>query len=170
MSDAREIQLDACDKVISWDGRVFATSHLFFNDGDERPVAEVRHGALWFFDEAAMERRDARLAALRRDCPEIGAEKQMEREIVAKLRAAGRPCRQQVQCSRGVIDILVDGDAPALIEVKASVEPRDIATAIGQVILYGITYPGHNRYIALPGKLDAAETAALASIGVQQWT
>jgi hypothetical protein len=162
------LQLAACDKFIEWKGREFATSHFFFNDGDERPVAEIRGGGLWFFDKAAERRRDEKIAALRSGDPSVGEEKQMERRIVAAIRASGRSCRQQVKCTHGCVDIVVDDD-PAIIEVKASGVWRDVATAIGQVILYGPSFPGHKLFVALPFALDADTVSAMRKAGVEQW-
>jgi hypothetical protein len=68
------LQLAECETILWLDGRAFATGHFFFNDGDERPVAEIRDGALWFFDKAAKRRRDERIAALRSsDPPQVSA-------------------------------------------------------------------------------------------------
>lgn len=169
MGNSSAIQLADCEKIVRIDERLFATAHFFFNDGDESPVAEVRDGALWFFDEAAMLGREEKLATTIVDDLASHAEKELERQIVAALRKAGRHCRQQVRCMRGVVDIVVDDNEPALIEVKASVEWRDVATAIGQVILYGLSFPSHKLYIALPAPLDEATSTALRNAGVGEW-
>jgi hypothetical protein len=129
------------------DGRLLATHHFFFRDGDERPVAEIYlDGTCRWLDREALARRDKQVAA-REEQKKAWLvegrgklEKQLERKIVSQIKARGLPCRQQVKCALGVIDIVIDGDEPALIEVKASMAWRDIETAIGQLALYGIFF------------------------------
>lgn len=64
--DHEAVQVAACETVVWLEDRLFVTAHLFFGDGDERPVAEVRHGSLWFFDRAAEARREAIIKKKRR--------------------------------------------------------------------------------------------------------
>ncbi|MGH2447588.1 MAG: hypothetical protein ACRDFS_03165 [Chloroflexota bacterium] len=165
---ANEIQKIDSAKCMFIDGRAFLTSHFFFDDGDERIVAEARNG-LWFFDADVAVRRDAQLAAKRRLSSELGIEKAFEHKLAAELKAAGRDVRRQVETPFGCLDILL-ADAPvSLIELKRYGDIRSIGYAIGQLFSYQREYPRARLFVATPEEIDPVMLAVLDRCGVGVW-
>jgi hypothetical protein len=71
-ADARAVQRAEVEKVIPYEGQLLLTSHFFFNDYDETPVAiTTAPGRFRFFTtdagRQAATKRDARLERLHAD-------------------------------------------------------------------------------------------------------
>ena len=87
-----------------------------------------------------------------------------ERELSFKIAALlGRKvCAQaQVKCPTGIIDILTND---CLIELK--LDKNDWKAALGQVLVYGLTYPKHEKEIWLLGSVEEIIVHASAYYGV----
>jgi hypothetical protein len=165
-------------KVIDIKGRMFATAHMFFDDGDETPVAEIRSGSFWFFkdtlSQAAMRRRDKLQAEslgrlLLDPLPDI-SEKAFERRLVQRIKAIGLKCRQQVRCGAGIIDIFVDGEPTSIIEAKAAGDIGAMRLVAHQLIQYGQHFPKARLFVAAPGPIDVSAVRFLAEKGIGIWS
>ena len=101
------------------------------------------------------------------------AEKQTELAIVEQLRALGVPCRNQVACTLGIIDVLVATDPPCLIEAKAPLSVTgSAAKAIGQLLCYRHDFPDARLFVADEGTfpLPPGMAHVLADNGIEVWT
>lgn len=167
MRDAATIQRDALDSVIEFDGRVFLSSHFFFEDENETPVAEVIDGKLAFLSADALGKRDVRLAAL--PAPAQGAEKVLEDKIFRDLAALRRPARRQVKTPFGVIDLLIEEEVPTIIECKASGDTFSVAEALGQLLRYWLAYPAARLFVATPQGISNDGLKMMKRCGVALW-
>jgi hypothetical protein len=151
------------------DGHPCATSDFFFEDGSDRPVALLLpSGRGWyFFDPDDAQRRDERIGVCtgRNQQPEM----KFESTLFEQITAAGRLVRRQVRTSSGIIDLLVEGDPPTLIEVKATGDIFTIAKAAAQLWIYAREYPGAQLFVAAPPPVLPDAKAFLSRLGMALW-
>jgi hypothetical protein len=152
------------------DGHPCATSDFFFKDGSDRPVALFLPGGKgWhFFDPDDARRRDERIGV--RQTRNEQPERELESTLFKQLTAAGHLVRRQVRTSSGIIDLLIEGDPPTLIEVKADGALSAIAQAAGQLWSYARDYPGARLVVAAPPPVLPEARAFLKRLGMVLWS
>lgn len=98
----------------------------------------------------------------------VGPERKIEEKIIAGLPKHTRR-KQQVKTTYGIIDILIPGKPPTIIEVKNKPTSGNIQSAIGQLLLYRHDYPDAILYIACADKMPKKYLSAIEPLGIKEW-
>jgi len=92
-------------------------------------------------------------------------EESLESAVISQLQAQGKDCLRQVQCAGGRIDILTD---TAIYELKHEFGRDAVLKGIGQLLVYGLSFSQHRRYlIAAYGGTGYALREQASSLGVE---
>jgi hypothetical protein len=164
---AQSIAENPSSKWVLLGGHPCATSDFFFKDGSDRPVALAAPGCWYFLDPDDARRRDERIAGLGRS--QLPTERKFELELFEQIAAAGRLVSRQVRTASGIIDLLIEGKPPTLIEVKANGDIFSIAHAAAQLWNYAREYPGARLFVAAPPPVSTDAEAFLKRLGMALW-
>jgi hypothetical protein len=155
-------------KWILVDGHPCATSDLFFGDGDDRPVALLLPNGWYFFELSDAPRRDERISG--GGSRNAQPEREFELALFEQLIAAGHSVRRQVRTNSGIIDLLIEGAPPTLIEVKAMGDLFTVAQAAAQLWIYASEYPGARLFVAAPPPVLPDARTFLGRLGMALWS
>jgi len=96
------------------------------------------------------------------------SEKFFENQICDIMDRDGHIYERQKPCANGIIDIIVWGQTPDIIEVKRSGSPRNLIKAIVQLKFYAACYKRSRLLIAVPGGIAEEHLHILKEFGVQE--
>lgn len=154
----------------SWLG----SAHTFLDNGDPTYVAEGMAGRnpQWVFFDADFSRlvdqhRDEQYRNRAATSP---TEAVVQRSLAERLTTEERPFRREVNVTFGRADFVIDEDPVVVVEVKVNSDPRSMATAIGQLVLYGHDFDAPHLVIAVPQGVEARFVRPLRPWGIEIWT
>lgn len=165
---ARLIQNADIEKVIFFEDQVLLTSHLFFNDGNDIPVALLHQGQAVFFDSEALHKREVQEANRREELQgwQHFDETAFRHKVLETLRAEGRKVRQEVSTPYGRIDILIDEEPPTIIELKITDDMESLFKAVGQLVFYSSVFPYAKLMIGCANGITLKKQNVLAGWGI----